>query len=289
MTNWFPPTGHDDVNNEWQNEANAYDDNIGTYANTDADDEYYLELICAEMLCKKIRIYANRYNYGSYDPDIDVDVYYDSGWHNINSGIITKDTWVEISIPAGEKSLTKMRIKGNAGSGDLRLFEAQFGGDYGYVNPTNFEDYMDGWINEVNAYDDDIDTYAKATHTSVNWTDFLGFTHSAINCNKVRINVKYHTTYANTTDVDVYYGDAWHDIWQGTPPNNKYKELSLGGTYSVTKIRIKMHITDGTSTYARIYETDFFLTPVVGWPHKWNTQTISKWNTKEFSKWNGLQ
>ncbi len=30
-------------------------------------------------------------------------------------------------------------------------------------------------------------------------------------------------------------------------------------------------------------------TVVVGWDHKWNTQTISKWNTKEFSKWNGLE
>jgi len=27
----------------------------------------------------------------------------------------------------------------------------------------------------------------------------------------------------------------------------------------------------------------------VGWPHKWNTQTISKWNTQEFTKWNGLE
>ena len=26
-----------------------------------------------------------------------------------------------------------------------------------------------------------------------------------------------------------------------------------------------------------------------GWPHKWNTQTISKWNTQEFTKWNGLE
>ena len=27
----------------------------------------------------------------------------------------------------------------------------------------------------------------------------------------------------------------------------------------------------------------------IGWPHKWNTQTISKWNTKEFTKWNDLE
>jgi len=30
-------------------------------------------------------------------------------------------------------------------------------------------------------------------------------------------------------------------------------------------------------------------TTAVGWPHKWNTQTISKWNNKEFTKWNGLE
>jgi len=27
----------------------------------------------------------------------------------------------------------------------------------------------------------------------------------------------------------------------------------------------------------------------VGWPHKWNTQSITKWDTKEFTKWNGLE
>jgi len=30
-------------------------------------------------------------------------------------------------------------------------------------------------------------------------------------------------------------------------------------------------------------------TTVVGWPHKWNTKTISKWNTKEIVKWNDLE
>jgi len=30
-------------------------------------------------------------------------------------------------------------------------------------------------------------------------------------------------------------------------------------------------------------------TTEVGWPHKWNTQTISKWNTKESTKWNDLE
>ena len=28
---------------------------------------------------------------------------------------------------------------------------------------------------------------------------------------------------------------------------------------------------------------------IAGWPHKWNTQTITKWNAQEFTKWNGLE
>jgi len=110
---WLSPTGFVDLYNKWGDEIHAYDDNeaIGAYTLSIG---YYLELTHATILCDKVRIYAADFdNGGSTDASIAIDVYYSGGWHNIFSGIITKDTWVEKAI--GSKQLvTAARIKFNA-------------------------------------------------------------------------------------------------------------------------------------------------------------------------------
>jgi len=49
--------------------------------------------------------------------------------------------------------------------------------------------------------------------------------------------------------------------------------------------------TDATFTHYTNSELSLYGigTTEVGWPHKWDTKTISKWNIKEFTKWNGLE
>jgi len=44
---WASPTGHNDPDNKWKDEANAYDGQLDTYAYTLVDG-YYLELLITQ-------------------------------------------------------------------------------------------------------------------------------------------------------------------------------------------------------------------------------------------------
>ena len=123
---WVSPTGHNDPDSKWFSEANAYDEDTETYA-YDLQNGYYLELTLGSAIsCDKVRIFAERYTSSvSYDLDADVDVYYSGAWHNIHSGTITKNTWVELPI-GSTQVVDKARIKTNDTTPSRRIKEFEF-------------------------------------------------------------------------------------------------------------------------------------------------------------------
>ena len=128
---WVSPTGYNDPDSKWSNEASAYDDDTGTAATQTASSAgYYLELTLGSAIsCDKVQISAFTGYYSppyQRDPDIDIDVFYSGAWHNIWSGTIANNTWVEKSIGSTE-SVDKARVKWNDG-GDAggRLEEFDF-------------------------------------------------------------------------------------------------------------------------------------------------------------------
>jgi len=125
--NWVSPTGHNDPSGNWAYETNAYDDDTDSRATT--NDPEYLELTHSAIFCDKVRIYAAKYGKGILsDANIDIDVYYGGAWHNIFSGYITKQTWVEKDI-GSPQSVTKARVRCPTlvgGIVGLRLYEFDF-------------------------------------------------------------------------------------------------------------------------------------------------------------------
>jgi len=122
---WTSPTGYDDPSSAWTDEPNAYDDDEGSWTRGGAVDSY-LELTHSSIVCSKIRIYAEGFQSPThYNPDIDIDVYYGDGWHNIWSGVVQQDEWVEKSI-GSVQLVTKARIKNNSSSYDLYIYEFDF-------------------------------------------------------------------------------------------------------------------------------------------------------------------
>ena len=123
---WVSPTGHVDPSNKWTNEEGAYDEATSTNA-YHTKKLNFLELTHSAIQCDKVRIYAATAKAVWYDPDVDIDVYYSGGWHNIWSGIVSKLTWVEKEIGSAQL-VTAMRIKWNTipGGGYGALFEADF-------------------------------------------------------------------------------------------------------------------------------------------------------------------
>lgn len=126
---WVSPTGFVDPDTEWDFETQIYDENTETRGRTLGNDHYVQLTLASPINCDKVQIWAaSRDGPSFYDPDIDIDVFYDGGWHNIFSGVITKLTWVEKTIGSTE-SIDKARIKWNdiiGGIDDGNLYEFDF-------------------------------------------------------------------------------------------------------------------------------------------------------------------
>ncbi|MBA7498283.1 hypothetical protein ES704_01018 [subsurface metagenome] len=91
-------------------------------------------------------------------------------------------------------------------------------------------------------------------------------------------------------DLDVHTGD-YLGIWVSKSGYISTTAAGESGVWSTQNNHIPCTNYNFDWTYTddaiSLYGTGIEI--AVGWPHKWNTQTISKWNTKEFTKWNGLE
>lgn len=126
---WLSPTGFVDGGDVWTSELLAYDENTGTYAYASALKSAwtnYLELTHSALNCDKVQMWVSILiiNINA----IDIDVYYGGAWHNIYSGAITADQFVEYPI-GSTQSVTAMRIRfysTKASTNGCRVHEADF-------------------------------------------------------------------------------------------------------------------------------------------------------------------
>ena len=133
----------------------------------------------------------------------------------------------------------------------------------GWVLPTSHNDPNSDWGQEVYAYDNNTNTGALNSFLTGTWCYYLELLHASIPCSKIRYYVGegFHED-GNLIDVDIYYSGAWHDVYQGTFTVGAYIEKSLGGTYNITKMRIRFYnAVSGTVGY-RVYEAHFYDTSI---------------------------
>ena len=127
-----------------------------------------------------------------------------------------------------------------------------------YVSPTGFVDGAVAWSDEGKAYDDNLGTFAFTT-ASVNgttWSDWLELTHAALDCSAVRFYLD-NNTWFNPVEVDVFYDGGWNNVYDGAFANGVWIEASLGGTYSVTAMRLRAYNFTGGAVVWKFYEVDF--------------------------------
>lgn len=123
---WISPTGHNDPDSVWTDDAKAYDDDTGSFAWSYSEISYLELTLGSAISCDKVQIFASDYYVLHYDPDIDIDVYYSDSWHNIFSGVISKQEWVEKSI-GSVQSVSAARIKFNQVDVQHIIYEFDFG------------------------------------------------------------------------------------------------------------------------------------------------------------------
>ena len=108
---YVSPTGFVDTDNHWSYEERAYDGVIiGSYAYNNwgvVSWSSFLELTHDSILCSKIAFWVDWDII--YDPQIDIDVYYDGTWNHLYQGTCAKDEWVEKTL-AEEKQVTSVRF-----------------------------------------------------------------------------------------------------------------------------------------------------------------------------------
>jgi len=133
---WVNPTGYNDPDSKWTYETNIYDDNVNSFAIGLMSSAYswgsFIELTRASIYCSKIRFNAMA------DPDvylIDIDIYYDSAWHNLYQGSYTDHTWIEKELDSIQ-AVTSVRFRfynDYEGASNAWLYEVDF---FEFVQPT---------------------------------------------------------------------------------------------------------------------------------------------------------
>jgi len=134
----------------------------------------------------------------------------------------------------------------------------------GWVTPTSHYDSNSQWDDEVNAYDDDTNTYTRSYH-DINdpdgvWSFFIYLNHSVLICDKVRFYARGPTVdpaFVDQVDLDIYRGGVWVDIYQGTFTDKTWMEKSfVQGSVNQSRIRFRINL-GSSALYYQLYEFDF--------------------------------
>jgi len=126
---WVSPDDFIDVDNDWTDEPLTYDNNVLTLSFSGIKSyNHWLELhLPAGMWCNKIQIHCQESG-GAVISGITISVRYDGAWHQIYSGVMNANAWVEKTIPAGIKEVTKARMswQGDGSQNRLNINEFEF-------------------------------------------------------------------------------------------------------------------------------------------------------------------
>ena len=164
-------------------------------------------------------------------------------------------------------------VDSSAGKGTHSNFPAQQAGPDGVVDtllesntaveqwssPTGYEDPGNEWLDETNAYDDDIGTGAvDDVPGGDTWSQYLVLTHSAITCGRIQYYIGREDTYIDQVEIDIY-NSTWINVYSGVGTWNAWTNVSFTET-SVTQMRFRFFNTIAAapqSKTAYVYEADF--------------------------------
>lgn len=134
MTRYWLPTTYEDPNSDWNNEANAYDDDTGTYSESDDmgqwDEAILILEMSSEKYCNGIDVYNCTTSVTTHSY-FEIDIWKDGSWSNVFSGYSggynSSPGWSRATFDL--QLVSKMRLKwysSEAATYKFRCYEARF-------------------------------------------------------------------------------------------------------------------------------------------------------------------
>ena len=150
-TRWRSPTGFNDPGGTWHDEPLAYDEEVwaAAYCDPHGQDTWsdFLVMTTPPVWCIGVRYWCHApiRIWDTY-AEIDIDLYYDSGWQDFYQGSYGQDLsflpdWLEEYLSSPEL-VTAMRVRYLNGDPNPRLHEA-FEFNFGRSPPTNVRNILD--------------------------------------------------------------------------------------------------------------------------------------------------
>jgi hypothetical protein len=101
-------------------------------------------------------------------------------------------------------------------------------------------DVANGWTNPTLAYDANTATYAYYDVPKQQWSPYLElWLATALLCTKVRVWSSRTSSTIERIAVSVYYGGAWHEIYQAALTVDSYVEYAVGSEQLVSAVRVR--------------------------------------------------
>ncbi len=113
-----------------------------------------------------------------------------------------------------------------------------------WISPENHYDPEDAWENENNGHDGDLSTKADCETTDFGWiwTPYLELgLNNPINCDKIRFYAWYAPSHCKNIDIDLYYDQAWHNLYQGSFSCWQWVEKSFS-QHEISKARVRFEV-----------------------------------------------
>lgn len=131
--------------------------------------------------------------------------------------------------------------------------------DIGWVLPTGYTDPASAWVDEDDAFDDTINSFASQWHAIGDpvWGDYIYFTHEPMASDKLRFWARGGSE-VGLADVDVYRDGAWVDVYDGAVNNLAWTEVVYDqGIINQARIRFSAAYTNRGFNW-ELYEFQFY-------------------------------
>lgn len=126
-----------------------------------------------------------------------------------------------------------------------------------WTSPTGFIDPSSGWQWEEYAYDEGFEYGARTISmlSPYSWSPWLHFTHSALNCDKIRY---YNVTDPPNANIEIWVhkDNVWVKVYEGPASNSGWREVGFA-IGSVDEIKLRIYNGSPGIYYAYLLEIDF--------------------------------